>query len=759
MRKLLFLFSFLIVATALFAQKDETLINIGNQEVPISHFVYLYEKNYGKADTAYNDTSLREYLDLFIKFKLKVAEANARKIDQSEAFKKEFGGYRKQLQRPYLSDKNITEGIIREAYERMKQEVKAAHILIKVEDWDNPADTLKAYKKAMKLRNQVVTDGKDFGELAQIHSDDPSAKSNKGDLGYFTSMQMVYEFEDAAYKLKEGAISMPVKTRFGYHVIKVADKIEARGSRKVAHIMVRATAGMDEKDSLEAYRKIQEIASKLKSGAKWDELAHQFSDDNNSKEKGGKLPWLASGQVVPAFSNTMFALKNLGDVSEPLKTPFGWHIIRLDSIKNIKPFEEVESDIKKRISSDSRSELSKKLFLDKLKKENELEIYDKRFEDMYAVFDSSLVKGLWKQTDAMKIAKKKLFKIQKEKYYVRDYFSYAQKNQFRQKGKIDAKSYAQSLWSSYIDKAVMDYEIAHLEEKYPDYRNLVREYREGLMLFEIMEKEVWGKSIEDTMGLKEFYEANKENYKWGERAKVNIFSVSNEALLKQVKADLQKEIFVVEELDLRNLVFSLNDTTLDKTRRRDVDKVGLLLRRNKDYSVEIRGGFVEGETVAQNKMRLKAIKIYLTNSYKIEADRIKIIDLGKREGKVNKPSNAGGNADFIVLSTSPKALESKYNKKDALSLQTTEGWFEKGELASLKNAKWEVGEQTMKDGDRFVFIQIKEIDKPRLKKLNETKGQVISDFQDYLEKLWIAELKKKFPVKVETEKFEDLIKK
>ncbi|WP_231862206.1 peptidylprolyl isomerase [Rufibacter sp. DG15C] len=233
---------------------EPAVLTIGPEAVPVSEFAYVYEKNNGNSDSAYSQASVQEYLDLYTNFKLKVAEARSRGLDTTQAFKTELGGYKEQLAQPYLTEKSVTDQLVREAYERSKKEINASHILAAVDMEADPRDTLAAFQKITSLRQQILN-GASFEVLAKTSSDDPSARENNGQLGYFTALQMVYPFENAAYNTPKGQVSEPVRTRFGYHLIKVNDIRTAQGEIKVAHIMVRATQGMPKADSLTAKRR------------------------------------------------------------------------------------------------------------------------------------------------------------------------------------------------------------------------------------------------------------------------------------------------------------------------------------------------------------------------------------------------------------------------------------------------------------------------------------------------------------------------
>ncbi|MDB5262459.1 MAG: peptidylprolyl isomerase, partial [Adhaeribacter sp.] len=310
------------------ASKDPVLETIGGKPVYTAEFEYVYHKNNGNAENANTRASIQEYLDLYTNFKLKVMDAESRGLDTTTAFRQELEGYKQQLAQPYLTEKSVTEKLIREAYDRMQKEVNASHILINVAPDAEPKDTLAAYNKVLELRKRLVA-GEDFAQLAHAFSEDPSAKENYGKLGYFTALQMVYPFEDAAYKTLPGQLSQPIRTRFGYHIIKVNDVRSAQGEIKVSHIMVRATPGLPKADSVAAKKKIDEIYTRVARKQNWDQLVAQFSEDVSSAENGGELPWFGTGRMIGNFEEAAFKLAKPGDITRPVQTPYGWHIIKL----------------------------------------------------------------------------------------------------------------------------------------------------------------------------------------------------------------------------------------------------------------------------------------------------------------------------------------------------------------------------------------------------------------------------------------------
>ena len=439
-----FIVFFCLQLSAQTDNKGQTILQIDSFKVPEEDFLYLYNKNYQEDENAYTSESLREYFELFLNFKLKVFEAKKEDYHKQSTFIKEFETYRKQLAAPYLTDSNINDQLIKEAYDRLQQEVKAAHILIRVEQYASPEDTLVAFNKIMELRDKVMN-GADFNELAKEYSEDPSAKQNGGNLSYFTALQMVYPFENAAYETPVGEVSMPVRTRFGYHLVNVQDKRPAKGEATVAHIMIRNKA-----EASEAYEKASEIYNKLKAGEDWEVLCRQFSEDPASKENGGVLRPFTSGMMVEPFSNAAFALKNPGDISDPIQTPYGWHIIKLISKKELGSFEEIQVEIKKKIEKDVRNEVPRNNFIEKLKQENSFKDFPETKEKVFSRIDASLLKAEWKYDSANAYLTKPLFKLgEKDEATVADFFEYIVNKQ-RVQNNINLDSYINLLYQDWL---------------------------------------------------------------------------------------------------------------------------------------------------------------------------------------------------------------------------------------------------------------------------------------------------------------------
>lgn len=516
------IFSLLIIFITngvLFGQtsNDPVLLTIDGKEVTKSEFEQIFWKN--KKETVTNKAELDEYMVLFKKFKLKVAAAEELGIDTSKKFISELEGYKAQLERPYLVDTTLNEALIKEAYSRIENEVKASHILIEVKKEASAKDTLAAYKKILGIRQQILDNKIDFADAAVKYSTDPSAKQNKGSLGYFSAFRMVYPFENAAFNNKKGDISMPFRTQFGYHIVRTDDLRKGRGKIKVAHIMIRVSEEMPdiEKENLE--KKAKEIYSKIKNGEDFGKLAQEFSEDRNSARKAGEIGWINTGETFAEFDDAAYALKENGEFSIPVKTAVGWHIIKRLDYKPVGSLEEMRSELKNKIQRDVRSQRTREQFIANLKKE-------------YGFIEN---KQLLSQLDESVKQKNKpvaaqLFSFGNKPYNLFDFTEYLEKNR---KSKVLHLDEIETIYNRYVSNELVEFEKTQLERKYPEFKALLKEYRDGILLFDITDQKVWSKAVKDTTGLKNFYESNKQNYVWPDRIEAEIFSTNNKNISKQ----------------------------------------------------------------------------------------------------------------------------------------------------------------------------------------------------------------------------------
>jgi peptidyl-prolyl cis-trans isomerase SurA len=451
-----------------------------------------------------------------------------------------LAGYRKQLAQPYLTDKDVNEKLLQETYNRLQEDIHAAHILVKVAEGALPKDTITAYNKIMEYRKRILK-GEDFAVVAResAANGDPSAKENGGDLGYFTALQMVYPFESMAFNTKVGEVSMPVRTRYGYHIIKVIDRRKAQGEVMVSHIMVKTAPNMTKEDSLNAFTKITEIHNKLKAGASFEELAQQFSDDKASAKKGGELPWFGTGKMPLEFEKTAFSITNKGDVSSPIKTKYGWHVIKLNDKRGLASFEDMKNELKGKVTKDSRAQAGRASLINKVKTENKFKENLKMRDEFYKVVDTTLLNGQWDGSKAAKM-NKVMFNVGDKAFTQTDFTNYIKSHQSK-RPKTDLPMVINQLYKQFVDESVIAYEESRLDQKYPEFKALMQEYRDGILLFELTDQKVWSKAVKDTTGSKEFYEKNKTSYMWEERAEASVYTCADDKVAKQVRGLLKKK--------------------------------------------------------------------------------------------------------------------------------------------------------------------------------------------------------------------------
>ena len=746
------------------SSKAPVIQTIDGVEITSEEFNYVYKKNNARNDNAYAEESIREYLELYTNFRLKVREAEKLGYDTTVEFKREFEDYKKQLAEPYLTEKSVSDKLVKEAYERTKQEVNASHILVSVAADASPDDTLAALNKINKYREMIVDGGADFSDIAKRFSEDPSAKNNGGNLGYFTALQMVYPFENAAYTTLVSQVSKPVRTRFGYHIVKVHDKRDARGQVRVAHIMRRATDGMDEIDVKAAESKINEIYKELKGGADWISLCKQFSEDASSAARGGELKWFGAGIMPKTFDEAAFGLQNKGDISEPVKTAYGFHIIKLLDKKDISSFDDMKGELEAKIKSDSRSKLPQEAFIKRISIENNFVENKSTKEMVFKLADSTFLTPNWSYDAQSSNYKKTLFSIAEKNYTANDFLSQINK-QLRPR---DAKSplvVMNNLYKNYYEKELVEYEKQNLENKYIDYSMLLKEYRDGILLYKLMDEKVWSKAVNDTAGLSKFYKENLAKYMWSERADAFIINTSNNEILESVRDDLKFKRYKTSKYKINPIMFEGKAESLDGETQPDLDRIVGYLNGNKKLSITL-NGYTDSYGSKKNNSkialgRVEYIKNYLI-SKGIDNERVVVKSFGDQNpGQTNKTKEGKAKNNRVEVefyTSSIKALEEKYNNDNSLNLTVVEGLFEKGDNAILDEVNWNVGEYVLDKEGRKILVQIKEILPQQEKKLAECKGLVISDYQNYLDQQWISSLKKKFEVVIFDDEVNKLIK-
>ena len=517
--------SFTLCASMVSAQVDseKPLMTIGDEAVSKAEFVNTFSKNNDLKNTTPKE--LRDYLDLFVNFKLKVKEGRAMKIDTSAAFQAELSSYINQSAQQYLTDNEMTERLLKECLERSKKHIHASHILINCAPDASPKDSLTAYKKALKIRKQILK-GMDFSDAAVKYSEDISARDyinpqngrkqagNKGDISYFTVFNLIYPFETGAYNTPVGKVSMPVRTRFGYHLIYVQDVVPAISKIYASHILIADTNAKDGIMSEDAKSKIEEIQQKIKQGVPFAQLVVEYSDDIATNIKEGRMQPFAPNQRAGNFVSTAIHLKQ-NEISQPVASVFGWHFIKLDSINYQKIDDEYESFLRMKLGRDNRSYISRESFISKLKQQYQYNENGKK-QDIKFLCDN--IPAEYFQSSNTDITAlpgitnlPPMATYANQQVTTQEFAKYISRFQG-----IDLtttlEKFLNERFEKYIEEKLYTYEKENLINKYPDFRDLVNEYHDGMILYEINSQKVWTQAITDTAGLHEYYEKVKINY-------------------------------------------------------------------------------------------------------------------------------------------------------------------------------------------------------------------------------------------------------
>jgi peptidyl-prolyl cis-trans isomerase SurA len=606
-------------------KKEAPLFTVGQQPVFADEFIQVYQKNNSGKPDLFTEAKVDEYLTLYINFKLKVRAATDGRLDTTRAFQKEYATYRNELRKPFLPATDDLERLTAETYRRLEEEVNASHILLMVSPDASPADTLRVYERAMAVRNRLLA-GEKFEDVARAVSEDPSAAVNGGNLGFFTALQMVFPFEDAAYRLAPGQLSYPVRTRFGYHLIQLNARQPARGEVEVSHILLRGT-GPDVRN------KALDIADQLKKGRTWNDLCRQYSEDATTRETGGRLRPFGVGALasVPQFEAVAFQLRQPGEISEPFASGIGWHIVRLEKKIPLPPYPEMQEALQRRVVRDERYLLAKAADLEKRKRTARYTENQQWLDSLRLRADTSLTNGTWKwkqppwhNQPIATLAGKNIEVAQLA----------AHLKQRQQPSAQPPAAYFRQLYDQFVDEQLLEEEDRQLMASNAAYRALITEYREGMLMFSIMEQEVWNKAMTDTAGQRNHYNRNREKYRAGERVYARILAATSKGSIEQIKSRIEK-----------------------------------------------------GDTLKPEDLR---------------------------------------------------------TLKSVGSLRA----YQRGEHTATDLAPWAAGLHEVEADGVFYLVEVERLLPPGIRPFSEVKAQVVADYQDELERQWLARLKQQYPVQV-----------
>lgn len=638
-----------------FAQTDPVLFTVKGNPVTASEFKYIYTKsNQDKAD--FTEKSLRDYLELYTNFKLKVQKARDMRLDTISSLKAELDGYKRQLSKSYLEDKEVTDKLVKDLYDRMQQDVDISHILIICDRTKSPADTLAAYNRAMHLLKMLQKNA-DFGKMAMDSSEDKSAKENRGNLGYITAMlpDGYYDLEKAIYAAKPGTLLGPIRSNSGYHLVRVNGFRPARGEMEVSHILIRK--GETEEKHAKARMKADSAYAALVAGGKWEEVCSKFTEDKATAGKSGYIGFFGINRYQKNFEDAAFALQKDGDYAKPIETSLGFHIIKRNSHRGIAKFDELKRGLTDRVKRDSRSETARRAMINRIRKEVNYQDFPEVLKKWSAKqVDTVFLTFKWKADPAQ--PKDVLNRYGKEKSYTvadfEEYCTRSSRDRMRGVG-MPMSETIQKLYTAWTDETSLQYEEGRLEKKYPEFKSLMREYEEGILLFEALKQNVWDRANSDSTGLDNYFRLNlSQKYKWDERARVTYFTLK-------------------------------------------------------------------------------------TNDPKVLADV----------------------RDYAAKNTAADVLK-KFNTADKEVVTVLEKLYERNKNKDLGQL-WKAGDMTEGKTDAGTqtasFIKIEEIVAPTGKTLAEARGYAVADYQDFLEKKWIDDLRKEYEVKINDDTLKAMVKK
>lgn len=517
-----------LAAAASLQAKDngsEVLMTVSGKPVTLGEFEYLYHKN----NTQQVSTQpIDEYLQMFITYKQKVADAEAEGIDKTQTFTNEFEGYRRDLAEPYMRVQEVEDSIINAIYDRMKEEVSVSHIMVanRGEGVDR-----EAQRTRLDSIRTAILNGADFATLARRFSIDRSVVRNGGDMGYITAARYPYTFEDAAYTTPVGQISPVIETPFGFHIVRVNDRRPARGQVLVEHIL-KLTQGLSEEEAAAKKAQIDSIASLLAAGGDFEAIARAESEDPGSKREGGRLNWFGTGMMVPEFETASFALAN-GETSAPIKTSYGYHIIRKLDSRGIEPLETVRPVIKNAIAQDDRSQLPRKRKVEQLRKKFKANVNRRNLDAVRAEIIAN--GGLDSTLEARFIASNRTVASYGKTNIPLSEVTAEVAGRFIGDPQKQADMFEDAV-QQHLDMAILEAERDDLANSNPDYRNLLNEYRDGMLLFEVSDRKVWSKAKQDKEGLENYFRTHRDNYRWDKpRYKAYVVFATSDSIMNAAR--------------------------------------------------------------------------------------------------------------------------------------------------------------------------------------------------------------------------------
>ncbi len=641
MKKLiLFSVSLLLAGLTLIGQEQNVLLTIDeNTEVTLDAYKWMYQKNNEEP----SNQNPESYLETFIDFKLKVKDAVVLGLDSNSNFKKELETYREVLVDSYIPHRISEEELVLEAYERSKVDVNASQILLTLPQNASLEDTLRVYEKMVEIRKEILG-GSNFEEVARVYSEDQAVKVNGGHLAWVTVFAMPYPLETALYSTPVNELSMPVRSIYGYHLVKVHSRRTSPGLVRLANIYYKSTPDMSPEAQKNAKIKIWQAYDSLNMGVDFNKLAMNYSEDQRYAQEGGEMPWLRVGEMIPNFEKAAFKLKTPGEITQPVKTMYGWHIIKLLEKKSIGSYKEMKPWLEGQVQGEKRLEYHQEKYEKRLIAAYGFKEFPSVLELVYAEVDSSLLAGVWDGANLQTLSTP-LLEIGDKAIPVGKFVSFVVEKQDAGRRARNARFYINELYEQYKPVALYAYQEFRVPLDFPEFKYELQEFHDGLLLFEIMDQKVWSKAVTDVDGLESFFESHRDRYMWEERTDAYIITCKE-------GADIEK---------LRKKYKKISSGSLD---------------------------------------------VAALNEKFCDQDSSTCINLAR------------------VFTE-----KGVYSRVDALNGVPGPG---------------PVYENSTSKG----FVIINEVRPPEPKQLDEARGDVVSDYQKYLEKTWLEEIRQKYPVQV-----------
>ncbi|MDU0808447.1 peptidylprolyl isomerase [Aquirufa sp. LEOWEIH-7C] len=726
----------------MWAQQDAP-IQLGSKKISAA----LFEKDYRRlleSDSIKSDNK-QKFLSDYIDYQLKILAAEDAKIPQSPAFQDEYQSFRKELASPYLIDGEKSEALVKEAYQRLKFEKQVGHILVKLAQNPSIADTLIAYQKIDNIRKRVLA-GEIFEDLAKKFSEDDLSALKGGNIGFVTSLQTQYAFENAVYALEKGGISGIVRTSAGYHLIKILDVRPNQGKIRLAHILVSVPVNAATNLQVDAKNRIDQVQKYLEKGDESFELiCKNYSEDPYSKGRGGELRrWYYSSDLSEELQSKLFTIQRLGDYTEPIRTNLGWQIFKLLDKKPLLSYDEMAEYLRQKVVTDpERSALIRTSFMKRVKSENKVVVLE-------AAEKLALERFAQDRIGDEYYLKMPLLQVSEKTWTIQDFYQFIVA---QQKKKLKALGYLPSItertWlDEFIDIHTLEEEEKNLETKYPAFKEQMQEFFEGNLYSKIIDQEIFEKSL-DSLRQQAYFQSHAAQFTMPARIKAKIIDADTPKTLADGLELLGKSPYPMNKR-LPDIGFALGQVEMIEGANKIAQELFILMAKNRDYVIELAGYQDASEADTLSEARVNHLVRYLVKKG-ISAARIieRVEGTLKPVSKTDKAKNARVAIKFY--SQSMDDVVKRFNAIKPQSLIAEEGYFIKGQNPLLDGIAWEVGKQTKELNGRHIYLEISQMEPERLKRFDESRSSIIRELQVQLEKDWLTNLKQRFPVVLQTE--------